>query len=859
MKKMSLILAAAVALAVLSGPAAGPAVPQSTLAASGCYVFLAVTGRPTDAELAARVALLTQGGVDGFVIYARDGLEYEYLGEEWLHACETLCAEAKRHRLKVWLYDEFAWPSGRCHGRVGRENAAFRYAELTVSRAEDGSFRRQENRGGEGTVNVLEPAAVERFVELTHRVYARRLRPYLEDGTILGIYTDEPGFPVWMRYAQEPLARIRTWSTLESDYRARTTRDFRADVEAFLRAGGADGSARVWEDYAALQGRQFRRAFLDPVAREAARMGIVSTGHLIGEEMPREAVYLNGNPMEALAGLTLPGIDEVFSIANTRDVCYHSKAPLELTTYAMVQHESLRRGGAMAELFALGPAEMPAAHLRQLVWLGALHGVSHFLCSMDSLDMRGLYTRRIYLAPIATYQPWWEKYMPLVAEEMRAAAVRARRRDGEFHAAVRYPQRLAARSAHPSGRSRTAREPDLMGFLHRFQLTQIATRLIGEEDPSPCAFVFVIEDGGVVREETSGTRFATAAEAADWVRARIRPALHLETADGTWADQLLLRNYGDGESIVVNLAHEQKVRPLVAVTAKGRQAVELPPRGVLHLRWDAPPASAPPVRALGKVEGEYALACDRPLTHRIAFMTNGTARIVCREALAGVRFAVLDRPGDSSVRLDGEPLATVRRAEGLPRNYGVLYRETAPFTLGEGVHEVQLPPGVADDNFLLPQVALIGDFAATGETVYARPTLVPAQPLAAIGLDGLVGETVYAIETEVPAVGAGETLELALDTGDAFTEVRLGGRSLGRRAWAPFVWTVPRELCGTRQRLEIAVTASVSAFWGALEVPGAEWQLRPPDSWWGIPPRDPSRRIGLCAAPVWQARSGKGG
>ena len=64
--------------------------------------------------------------------------------------------------------------------------------------------------------------------------------------------------------------------------------------------------------------------------------------------------------------------------------------------------------------------------------------------------------------------------------------------------------------------------------------------------------------------------------------------------------------------------------------------------------------------------------------------TNENRNGVVREETSGTRFAVLDRPGDSSVRLDGEPLATVRRAEGLPRNYGVLYRETAPFTLGYG-------------------------------------------------------------------------------------------------------------------------------------------------------------------------------
>ena len=356
--------------------------------------------------------------------------------------------------------------------------------------------------------------------------------------------------------------------------------------------------------------------------------------------------------------------------------------------------------------------------------------------------------------------------------------------------------------------------------------------------------------------KTEAPAATTAAAAADWVRSRISPALHLETSDGTWADRLLLRNYGDGESIVVNLGDGQEVRSLVAVTAHGRRAVELPPRGVLHLRWNTPMADVQTVRTLGKVDGDYNLICDRPLTHRIAFATNGTARIVCHEALTGVRFAVLDRADNAGVRFDGEPIVTVRAAEGLPRNYGVLYRETAPFTLGEGVHEVRLPPGAADDNFLLPRVVLVGDFAAVGETVYVQPVRVPARPLAAIGLDGLAGETVYAIDAEVPVVGKGETLELAIDTGDAFTEVRIGGRSLGRRAWAPFVWTVPSEFGGTRQRLEIAVTASVSAFWGELNVPGTEWQLRPPASWWGIPPRDPSRRIGLGAVPVWQVRSG---
>ena len=50
----------------------------------GMIPFLAITGRPTEAEVRAKVAAIQAQGIDSFLIYARSGLELEYMGEEWL-------------------------------------------------------------------------------------------------------------------------------------------------------------------------------------------------------------------------------------------------------------------------------------------------------------------------------------------------------------------------------------------------------------------------------------------------------------------------------------------------------------------------------------------------------------------------------------------------------------------------------------------------------------------------------------------------------------------------------------------------------------------------------------------------------
>ena len=114
---------------------------ERSVRGDGMIPFLAVTGRPTEAEARAKVASFDRQHIESFLIYARSGLELEYMGDAWLTVCEWLCDEAETRGMKVWLYDEYNWPSGTCKGRVPNENDAWRYAECGVFRNPDGSFR----------------------------------------------------------------------------------------------------------------------------------------------------------------------------------------------------------------------------------------------------------------------------------------------------------------------------------------------------------------------------------------------------------------------------------------------------------------------------------------------------------------------------------------------------------------------------------------------------------------------------------------------------------------------------------------------------------------------------------------------
>ncbi len=125
----------------------------------------------------------------GVVLYPRWGLELEYLGGAWFERIRFIVQQAAQRNLEVWLYDEFAWPSGQARGLVARDREDLAAELLHVDR--DGTSRVARVPG---TASLLVPEATQRFLKVTHQRYADALGE-LMGTTVRAIFTDEPSLP----------------------------------------------------------------------------------------------------------------------------------------------------------------------------------------------------------------------------------------------------------------------------------------------------------------------------------------------------------------------------------------------------------------------------------------------------------------------------------------------------------------------------------------------------------------------------------------------------------------------------------------------------------------------------------------
>ena len=820
--------------------------------------FLAITGRPTDADISRKVAALKADGFDQFLIYARSGLQYKYMGEEWLHTVETLCREADERGMKVWLYDEYNWPSGTCKGRVPAADERYRYSEWAVYPKKEGGFRWEVVKAPAGWVNVCEPEAVRLFIKMTHEVYEKRLAKFFASKTVAGIFTDEPGHPVSVSLGQGCIRHFRRWSGMEDEYRAETGRNVRADVESFL---AGSGSADVWAVYAKLMGRRFRTAYFDQIRAWCDRMGILFTGHMINEAGIWGACLCNGDPLLAIKGESLPGIDEIYSWASLGAGYDMSKNEPEWLTFATAQHATSRRKrGGLVELYACGPNDMTAARMRQMIWMSALHGVDHYISSMQVMDHRGLVEKHGYLAPLMEGQPWHGELGDFFADAKRAARL-ARRQDSVCQVAVRYPRREGSIASLAKERC-----PQVEWLLRELDGRQISVDLLADEETSGLSIVFEAHGNDFV-DIKSGATFTNIADVAGWVWKRTSRRVRFYEQGGKPADGLVVREWADGTIAALDLMCNGP-RRLLAVSDEVCRPCEIQSRGVLVLGPDEmPPEPFDEKRVPLKLD-RLTYSSDRDSVFRMPFATNGVARFAVADGVGCVRLVVRTcamsysvtasgrpvddgegEPSDEKVlrhiavpytfELDGKPVAAVRPCTSLPIEFRPLYGETELLELAPGEHVLRLVTGESDVNYFLPAAFAAGVFAEKGGVLLPIPAMLAPGAIAEQGFAGFCGVVTYTLDNvEIPAGASG----IELDVGNAFAHVRWNGADLGTRAWAPYVWHLPDNVpsCG---RLEVTVYTHVLNIFGDHARPDAQWDMK----FWN-PQHDADSSPGLFAA-----------
>jgi len=181
--------------------------------------FWFLNGHLTPEELRRQLRDFCDHGVYGVVLHPRMGMDPEigYLSEPFFRLMGEAIGAAAALDMRVVLYDEGMYPSGSACGQVveGRPELASRGIALVerplpgdtvlcetpqgvlVERFSGGTIRGihfGEDDGEPGaprSADILNPEAVERFVELTHEAYWRRFGRYFGN-TVIGFFTDEP-------------------------------------------------------------------------------------------------------------------------------------------------------------------------------------------------------------------------------------------------------------------------------------------------------------------------------------------------------------------------------------------------------------------------------------------------------------------------------------------------------------------------------------------------------------------------------------------------------------------------------------------------------------------------------------------
>ena len=322
--------------------------------------FWSWNGRLEPEKLRRQIREFKAMGLGGFFMHSRVGLATPYLGREWFDCIRASIEEAKRCGLIPCLYDEDRWASGAAGGLVTCDPACrawILYLHAHSGPAHpvsfgfwsarlDGAVARNLHRGdparGETCfeifaeeepcsdwfnkytyLDVLNPGAVKRFIEVTYDRYRRELGKDF-GGAVPAIFTDEPHY--W-RYANlvplpYPGAADAAWTLrLPELFRERFGYDLAEHLPELFYDCPERAASPARYHYWRLLTELFVDSFTKQVGAWCERNGIALTGHLLWEDTPSSQTRCVGASMRHYPYMQVPGIDQLTEYGQLYDAC----------------------------------------------------------------------------------------------------------------------------------------------------------------------------------------------------------------------------------------------------------------------------------------------------------------------------------------------------------------------------------------------------------------------------------------------------------------------------------------------------------------------------------------------------------
>lgn len=303
-------------------------------------------------EIKRQIYEMHSNGIGGFFIHSRDGLETEYLGDEWFDCVKTAVKTAKELGMYAWLYDEDRWPSGSCGGAV-TENIKNACKGLTlevcdeVPKKIDGDVlaiysanvndmdiyslkrlkaadninlkesealliaRLEISEGSEwfnysAPPDNLNPDTVCEFINKTHEVYKKNIGAEFGK-TIPGIFTDEPSLAD-RHCAFNPKRGWIPWTYGFGEYFYENCGYDPLDTIPYLYFNN-EKSRKIRYDYWKTVSQRFKEVYSDKISKWCKENNLLFTGHFLQEDKLGLSCRVNGSIMPHYISQNVPAID----------------------------------------------------------------------------------------------------------------------------------------------------------------------------------------------------------------------------------------------------------------------------------------------------------------------------------------------------------------------------------------------------------------------------------------------------------------------------------------------------------------------------------------------------------------------